>query len=291
MGFQPIQSSYDAANRLVSAVSAVETNLYSYDGAGRLVAQTVNGEPRTYSYDFRSQMTALTDTNAASFSYDFDGDGNRISMIPVGTAGPAVRFVYDGPNVVLDLDATTLEPISAYVHGVGIDQPVEKIYLGLAIPELDRRAVYHTEALGSVIAMTDSTGALIKEYRYEAFGKLRYESGAGPLGGNRYTYTARESIGDSLGLCYYRVRVMDPNVGRFTSEDPLGFIDGANYYLYVRNQPPNRRDPSGLCSWQDCDEERGCNYCTGNPGTCRWSIIQYGALAGNWQCNCELNPL
>jgi YD repeat-containing protein len=79
IGFQPVQYTYDNANRLLSSVSATETNVYSYDNAGRLTAQTVNGEPRTYSYDFRSQMTALTDTNAATGNYEFDGDGNRIS--------------------------------------------------------------------------------------------------------------------------------------------------------------------------------------------------------------------
>jgi YD repeat-containing protein len=61
--------------------------------AGRLTNQVVNGQSRSYAYSFRSQMTGLTDTNAASFAYEFDGEGNRVSS--VGTAGPAVRFVYD----------------------------------------------------------------------------------------------------------------------------------------------------------------------------------------------------
>ncbi len=43
---------------------------------------------------------------------------------------------------------------------------------------------------------------------------------------------------------------MDPNVGRFTSEDPLGFVDGANVYGYVVNDPLSASDPLGLKWWK-----------------------------------------
>nr|WP_250564674.1 RHS repeat-associated core domain-containing protein [Adonisia turfae] len=45
---------------------------------------------------------------------------------------------------------------------------------------------------------------------------------------------------------YYRARCYDPAVGRFISEDPLGFDAGdANLYHYVFNSPTNYTDPSG----------------------------------------------
>jgi YD repeat-containing protein len=83
-GVSPVSYTYDAANRLLSAISVVETNLYSYDGAGRLTNQVVNGQSRAYAYSFRSQMTSLTDTNGTTFTYEFDGDGNRISASVAG---------------------------------------------------------------------------------------------------------------------------------------------------------------------------------------------------------------
>jgi len=61
-----------------------------------------------------------------------------------------------------------------------------------------------------------------------------------------FPYTAREAMGDSLGFFYYRHRVLDPTTGRFTSEDPLGFVDGANRYVYCRNDPVSFIDPFGL---------------------------------------------
>jgi RHS repeat-associated protein len=66
----------------------------------------------------------------------------------------------------------------------------------------------------------------------------------------RYTYTGREFDADT-GLMYYRARWYDPQVGRFISEDPIGFRGrDVNFYGYVKNGPLLFRDPSGL---QRCD--------------------------------------
>jgi RHS repeat-associated protein len=61
----------------------------------------------------------------------------------------------------------------------------------------------------------------------------------------RYSYTGRERDPDT-GQLYYRSRFYDPQVGRFISEDPIGFEGGWNFYAYVGNNPTNWRDPLGL---------------------------------------------
>jgi RHS repeat-associated protein len=48
-------------------------------------------------------------------------------------------------------------------------------------------------------------------------------------------------------LMYYRARYYDPAVGRFVSEDPLGFAAGdVNVSRYVGNGATNATDPSGM---------------------------------------------
>ena len=48
------------------------------------------------------------------------------------------------------------------------------------------------------------------------------------------------------GLYYYRARYYDPQAGRFTTRDPIGFNGGINQYVYVRNNSVNYIDPNGL---------------------------------------------
>jgi len=61
---------------------------------------------------------------------------------------------------------------------------------------------------------------------------------------NPFRYTAREADTET-GLYYYRARYYDSNVGRFLSEDPIGFNGGLDFYTYVANSPLNFVDPSG----------------------------------------------
>jgi RHS repeat-associated protein len=45
---------------------------------------------------------------------------------------------------------------------------------------------------------------------------------------------------------YYRARYLDPRLGRFISEDPIGFEDGPNFFAYVGSNPALFVDPWGL---------------------------------------------
>ena len=63
---------------------------------------------------------------------------------------------------------------------------------------------------------------------------------------------------------YYRARYYDPNVGRFSSEDPSRFAGGANFYAYAFNSPIASTDPMGL---SPADIQRigaMCKKCTKN---------------------------
>src|SRR4029077_18673260 len=68
---------------------------------------------------------------------------------------------------------------------------------------------------------------------------------SGATNSNAFQYTGRENEGN--GLYFYRARYYSPKLGRFISEDPLGFEgSGLNFYSYVSNDPINFVDPFGL---------------------------------------------
>ena len=82
---------------------------------------------------------------------------------------------------------------------------------------------------------------------YGAFGNVVVETN--PSAGDRFKFTGRE-FDATTGLYYYRARYYDPALGRFTSQDPLGFGAGdANLYRYGSNDPLRYTDPTGKLGW------------------------------------------
>jgi len=139
----------------------------------------------------------------------------------------STRFVYDGANAVMEMNVSN-EVVWAWIHGPGLDQPVERI--AFINGEARTRQVVHADGLGSIAALTDDSGETVQTYVYNAFGCIRTKSGTDL---NRVTFTAREALGDSLGFYYYRHRIYDPNTGRFTSEDDLH-----NAKMRAMSRPP-----------------------------------------------------
>lgn len=51
------------------------------------------------------------------------------------------------------------------------------------------------------------------------------------------------------GLVRFGARDYIPETGKWTAEDPIGFLSGdINFYAYVANDPINYIDPSGFYS-------------------------------------------
>ena len=86
----------------------------SDDGAGRLTNHVVSGQARTFSYDFTGRMISLSDIDGSVFTYEFDGEGNRLSQSLNDCLSK--RFVYDGADVLLELNPTNGV---AYAWGTG----------------------------------------------------------------------------------------------------------------------------------------------------------------------------
>lgn len=77
--------------------------------------------------------------------------------------------------------------------------------------------------LGSTNGLTNSTGTLTASQSYDSFGN--------PTNANfptRYQFTGRE-FDNFSGLQYSRARWYNPSIGRFISEDPIGFAGGSGH--------------------------------------------------------------
>ena len=101
----------------------------------------------------------------------------------------------------------------------------------------------HTDALGSVVAVSDQAGNVIERREYEPFGaQLTPMLKDGP------GYTGHVSDA-ATGLSYMQQRYYDPAIGRFLSVDPVTAYEkpGQNFnrYWYANNNPYKFTDPDG----------------------------------------------
>jgi RHS repeat-associated protein len=215
----------DAANR----IGQFGTASFSFNVEGQTTSKTDASGMTTYQWDARGRLTQVTLPSGQEVSYGYDALGRRISR---SANGVTTTFQYDGEDVVIDRESGG----SAYDHLNGLDIDDKLRQSGGAFGTL----YFLQDHLGSTAALTSAGGALIEQQQYEAFG-----ANAGSVR-TRYGYTGRERD-DLTGLMYYRARWYDTQLGRFLSEDPLGFGGGdVNYYSYVENDPTNSDDPLGL---------------------------------------------
>ncbi len=101
----------------------------------------------------------------------------------------------------------------------------------------------HTDALGSVIMETNASGQMIgSRHQYQPFG----QGLNGQKTGLGYTGHLEDT---DLGLTYMQQRYYDPVIGRFYSNDPVGFTASNpmmfNRYAYANNNPYKFVDPDG----------------------------------------------
>jgi RHS repeat-associated protein len=242
----------NAVNEIVTISG--DANPLTYDANGNLL----NDGQYTYAYDIENRLiTSTRDSDSALVGqYFYDAAGRRIiSLIsPAGSFETNV-MIYDGCRILEEENAAGLAE-AIYTYGVNVDEALTMVR-GADI------YYYHPNALFNVEALTDPTGTPVERYAYDAYGEPTVMDGSYhplPLNGwgtphsavtNRYLFTGRQ-LDEEDGLYFYRARYYDAAKGRFLQRDPLGYFDGMNLYAYVRDNPVNRADPSGLGPLEDC---------------------------------------
>jgi RHS repeat-associated protein len=113
--------------------------------------------------------------------------------------------------------------------------------------------------LGSACLETDDADdpREISYEEYHPYGTTSYQAVDKDIkaAAKRYRYTGKERD-EETGFSYHGARYYAPWLGRWTSCDPAGMVDGVNIYSFVKNNPIIFVDKQGFQSDSDIDLSR-----------------------------------
>ena len=186
----------------------------------------------TYSWDAENRMIKITYPGVNNYStFGYDGYDQNVSIIETvaGSVASTKLFVWCGD------DGRCEERNAA--------GSVTKLLMGdLGQTIAGSKYLFFGAQNDSVSEMTDSSGSIQAQYRYDPFGRVSKIQGSldSDFQYAGYYYHARSG----LNLTFYRA--YNSNLGRWINRDPIEESGGINLFAYVDNDPAGNTDSSGL---------------------------------------------
>ena len=231
---------YDnATNRLTSIRNTAGATVMGldYDLQGNLY----NKNGQIHSFDYGNRLRDVPGKE----SYGYDGLGRRVQTTKTDGSKTTLWHYSQAGQMLFSSDWDGANYANQKTH--------EHVYLaGSVVATIDHdwpsNAVIatryqHTDALGSPVAETNPSGAVIERNNYEPYGAIIGKPTYSGIG-----YTGHVMDG-ATSLTYMQQRYYDQSVGRFLSVDPVTASSGTgtnfNRYKYAANNPYRFVDPDG----------------------------------------------
>lgn len=205
-------------------------NMLSYNGV-------------TYTWEHGRELATMSDSTG-TWTFTYDANGMRTKKVKTNTSGAATdtyTYVYNGSQ--LSQMKKNSNVLNFFYDGEG--RPAYFTYGSATY-------YYVTNLQGDVIAILDSTGAVMVNYHYDAYGVLlQTGSTMAATIGTLNPLTYRGYVYDhETGLYYLQSRYYNPEIKRFISADGQiagigGDVNGYDLYEYCFNNPVNMSDSAG----------------------------------------------
>ncbi len=237
---------YDKDNRLILTENGGNVTSYEYDPNGNMTREYSAYKDTHYEYDGYNRLKALINDDKI-VRYEYDAEGLRDRKY---TDAGVTEFIYANGNVTAEI----LPDGSIYTY-----YRADSI-IGSS-DSFGNKLYYSQNTHGDVTSIYDLEGNILKDYRYNAYGKTEYITIDGINKPHLIEwYAETNSIHNPFRYCgeyqdlesgfvYLRNRYYEPSIGRFITEDPAR--DGLNWYVYCRNNPIRYIDPTGYITEEE----------------------------------------
>ena len=197
-----------------------EMTYYIYDAAGQRVRKVTERQAPAGGSPTRSKERLYL--GGFEIYREYANDGNTIQL------ERETLHVMDDQQRIALVETKTVENGARILSPVPVQRCQFANHLGSASLELNEQA--------QVIAYEE----------YTPYGSTAYQAGrsAAEMSLKCYRYTGKERD-EETGFTYHGARYYAPWLGRWTSADPKGMVDGVNLYGYVSGNPIGRVDPTG----------------------------------------------
>ncbi|MES2344805.1 MAG: RHS repeat-associated core domain-containing protein [Chlamydiota bacterium] len=204
----------------LNELESLGSNSFSYDDRGNMTTK----EDFTFSYDALNRLQQVT-SSASTITFLYDPLGRRLIR---NSSAEIERYLYDGEE---EIGAVT--PCGCQ----------KNLKVGIAAIELENRPFAPIfDAHHNICGLVDpTTKKLAAKYTCTAFGE---ELSSHELFFNPWRYASKR-FDLETNLIYFGKRYYDPELARWLTTDPAGFIDSTNFYQYVYNNPFRYTDLNG----------------------------------------------
>ena len=241
--------------------------VFSHDLDGNL---TEDGQ-WTYTWDANNRLVSM-ETVAAAYAvgvsrqkleFGYDSQGHRFSkkVYDWDTSAFVLTsdslFIYDGWNLIAELDASNFTVINSYFWGADLSgsfQGAGGVGGLLAITDIYQSTSYPTyDGNGNVMGYYASdTGVSLADFEYGPFGEKIRENVDGSSQNQSFAFSWSTKYEDmETGLLYYGYRYYNAETGRWLNRDPIEEQGGRNLYGMLGNDTVNHWDFLGLVSNRD----------------------------------------
>ena len=241
---QPAGAGWVVHNKLLT----YQDKRYRYDGFGRMIEKrsAARGLQR-FAYDAEHRLIEVRTQKGERetvVKMTYDPLGRRIAKTEHDNGGYLLgetRFIWDGLRLLQEHKNTQS---SLYLYA---DEGYEPLARVDGSGDLQKVRYYHNDLNGLPEQLTEADGTTVWKARYRVWGHTVEEI--------REPYYIEEQnlrfqgqyLDRETGLHYNTFRFYDPEVGRFTTPDPIGLAGGLNRYQYAPN-PAVWVDPLGLAN-------------------------------------------
>src|SRR5439155_15394640 len=126
---------------------------------GNVTSRTCGGQTVAFAWTAESRLASLT-ASGQTTTFDYNAAGRLIKKT---TGGVARHFLWEGDNLLAELDGAGTGKIAEYSYYPGLDNPHALI--------VDTTKYFaHRDMLGNVIALTDSARVVQRWYEYDGGG-------------------------------------------------------------------------------------------------------------------------